>query len=199
MIRPTPGTGVVAALAAAVDEYKATSDVAVLTGRVQALAENVALDDLTAAVEPFRQMPEVAAPIYERIVERSPNDAAALVSLANAYWMQGRGPEPVSDLASRAIAADPRNRGAWHLWALAESDLRARVSRWRQVVARFPDDELAKVVLADNAASLASTESDREAWQLAITTYEQLLANAPTEEQRTALDQALVALQGWRL
>src|SRR6266581_1376725 len=91
----------------------------------------------------------------ERAVAECPDDAKALVALANHYWLIGAGPEVVGDLASRAIASDPENRAGWHLWALAESNPRERVSRWQQVSSRFPQDQLAKANLADNAASLA--------------------------------------------
>jgi hypothetical protein len=154
---------------------------------------------LASAVEPFRAMPEVAGPAYEHIVAARPDDARALVILANAYWLAGRGPEQVATLASRAIAAEPDHRGAWHLWALAESDLRSRVARWRQVAVRFPQDQLARANLADNAASLASTEHDREALDLAIETYSELLALAEREEERQALGRAIETLRGWKL
>ena len=136
-------------------------------------------------------------PDLERDVAERPDDAPALVRLANAYWMTGRGPETVHDLASRAIAADPGNRGAWHLWAISEPSPRERVARWRQVVDRFPADQLARANLADNAASLAGAEMDEEALNLAIATYEQLLAMAQTPEQRTACNRALEILRGW--
>src|SRR5512132_885817 len=99
-------------------------------------------------------------PGLEQEVAESPNDAKKLVALANAYWLTGRGPEAVGDLASRAIAADPENRAGWHLWALSESDPRQRVARWQQVSARFPTDDLARANVADNAASLAGAEHD---------------------------------------
>src|SRR6059058_6337187 len=89
----------------------------------------------------------------ERAVSEHPDDAKALVALANHYWLIGAGPEVVGDLASRAIAADPDNRAAWHLWALAESNVRDRVERWRLVVGHFPHDQLARAALADNATS----------------------------------------------
>lgn len=105
----------------------------------------------------------------------------------------------VHDLASRAIAADPANRGAWHLWAISESSPRERVSRWRQVVDRFPTDQLARASLADNAASLAGAEMDGEALELAIATYEQLLACAETPEQQACVGRALEILKGWNV
>ena len=134
----------------------------------------------------------------ERAVAENPDDAQVLVALANAYWLAGSGPEPVSDLASRAMAADPENRAAWHLWALAESDPRQRVARWQQVSARFPTDDLARANVADNAAALAGAEHDYDALDLAIATYEQLLATADQREQRDALDTALRTLKAWK-
>jgi hypothetical protein len=104
----------------------------------------------------------------------------------------------VGDLAARAIAADPSNRGAWHLWALTEPGPRARIARWEQVVARFPDDDLARANLADNAAALAGAEDDPVALKLAVDTYETLLARSPGPPQRRALEQAIKTLRGGR-
>lgn len=134
----------------------------------------------------------------ERAAAEKPDDAHALVALANAYWLSGSGPEVVGDLASRAMAADPTNRAAWHLWALSESDPRQRVARWQQVSARFPADDLARANIADNAAALAGAEHDYDALDLAIATYEQLLATAGQQEQREALDTAIRTLRQWR-
>lgn len=134
----------------------------------------------------------------ERAATERPDDARTLVALANAYWLSGGGPEVVGDLASRAIAADPLNRAAWHLWALSESDPRQRVSRWQQVSARFPTDDLARANVADNAAALAGAEHDYDALDLAIATYEQLLATAEQQEQRDALDTAIRTLKRWK-
>ena len=136
-------------------------------------------------------------PALERAVAERPNDARALVALANHYWLIGTGPEPVGDLASRAIASDPDNRAAWHLWALAESNPRERVARWQQVSTRFPQDQLAKANLADNAAALAGAEHDYQAVDLAIDMYEELLAVADQPDQRTALEKAIKTLKGW--
>src|SRR3979490_2758227 len=93
---------------------------------------------------PAGEDPADPLPALERAVAERPDDAKALVALANHYWLIGAGPEPVADLASRAIASDPDNRAAWHLWALAESNPRERVARWQQVSKRFPTDDLAK-------------------------------------------------------
>ncbi|MEO5741183.1 MAG: hypothetical protein ABIS29_11360 [Vicinamibacterales bacterium] len=137
-------------------------------------------------------------PDLERAVKENPNDARAIVALANHYWLIGHGPEAVGDLASRAIAADPQNRAGWHLWALSESDPRQRVARWQQVSARFPSDDLAKANLADNAASLAGAEHDYEAVDLAIATYRELRATATAVDQRAALDKAISTLEKWK-
>jgi len=142
--------------------------------------------------------PNDPLPALERAVEERPNDAKALVALANHYWLIGAGPEVVGDLASRAIASDPDNRAGWHLWALAESNPRERVARWQQVSKRFPKDDLAKANLADNAASLAGAEHDYEAVDLAIDTYEELLATVQRDDQRAALEKAIKTLKGWK-
>ena len=137
-------------------------------------------------------------PGLEKDVQENPNDAKKLVALANAYWLTGRGPEAVGELASRAIAADPDNRAGWHLWALSESDPRKRLLRWQQVSERFPKDDLARANVADNAAALAGAEHDYDALDLAIATYEQLLVTAEHREQRDALDAAIRNLRGWK-
>jgi hypothetical protein len=136
-------------------------------------------------------------PALERAVKERPDDAKALVALANHYWLIGAGPEVVGDLASRAISNDPDNRAGWHLWALAESNPRERVVRWQQVSKRFPQDDLAKANLADNAASLGGAEHDYDAVDLAIATYEDLLATAQRDDQKTALQKAIDTLRRW--
>jgi hypothetical protein len=184
---------------AAVDEYRDSNDFSVLLDRLLAISAAADLDALIAAVEPYHDIPEVAGPVYERVVAERPEDSRALVILANAYWLTGRGPDAVGDLASRAIAADPGNRGAWHLWALSESSPHERMTRWMQVTTRFPEDELAKANLADNAASIASTDRDREALQIALHTYRSLLRTATRPEQRQALEEAIGVMEGWSL
>ncbi len=186
-------------LSAAVHGYQSDSNLALLLDRIGRLAVGTPPEVLAAAVDPFLDVPEVAGPVYEYIVAAKPHDARALVILANAYWLSGRGPDVVGDLASRAIASDPSNRGAWHLWALTESDPRARVARWKQVSDRFPEDELARVNLADNAASLAGAEHDAEALDLAVTTYRSLLATANHPGERASLERAIEVLSNWRL
>ena len=181
----------------AVDRYKSDGEMGSLQAALAALPET-APAILAEAVEPFRDMPEVAGPVYERIVAAEPDNARALVILANAYWLSGRGPDVVGDLATRAIAADATNRGAWHLWALSEGNPRERTSRWKQVSARFPEDLLARANLADNAAALAGAEQDYEALDLAIDSYEELLEKSDIPEQREALAKAITTLKGWK-
>jgi hypothetical protein len=188
-----------AALSDAVLAYQSSGNMGVLMERLHQLRDAVMPDALVAAAEPWLHMPEVAGPLYERVVADQPTNARALVILANAYWLSGRGPEVVGELATRAISVDPANRGAWHLWALTEENPRDRTVRWLQVTQRFPEDQLAKAALADNAASLAGAEHDREALQLAITTYRELLTLATSEQQRTALTTALATLEKWSL
>ena len=195
----SPTSDLRAEVAAAVDEYQVNGNPIPLRARLKDIAGSAMPDALIAAVEPYRELPDVAIPVYEQVVADQPGNARALVILANAYWLTGRGPDVVGDLASRAIAADATNRGAWHLWALSESDPRQRVARWQQVIVRFPSDDLARAALADNAASLAGAEHDMEALDLAIETYEQLLSTAQSDSQRNALEGALTALRGWKL
>jgi hypothetical protein len=195
----SPAIGASAELENIVDEYRARGDISRLLERLDALGRGAATAELVAAVEPYLEMHEVAGPLYERIVEREPGNARALVLLANAYWLTGRGPDVVGDLASRAIAADATHRGAWHLWALAEPSPRQRVQRWQQVVTRFPADDLAQANLADNAAALAGAENDPVALKLAIATYEALLAKSTRATERAALERALTTLRNWKL
>jgi hypothetical protein len=188
-----------AALAAAVEEYRQQGDVSALLDRVQALSRASDPDALLAAAAPFRDLPEVVIPVYERVVAARTHDAQAMVVLANAYWLTGRGANVVGDLARRAIAADDTNRGAWHLWALAESNPRDRMERWQQVANRFPADQLARAALADNAASVAGAEHDPLALDLAVRTFEGLWAEASRAEERRALEETITKLKGWKL
>lgn len=189
----------VAELSAAVLTYTDTNDYGALLERLLALAEVTEPEALAAAAEPYLGLPEVSGPLYERIVAARPNDARALVILANAYWLTGRGAEATGELAARAMAADPGNRGAWHLWALTEGVPRERMMRWKQVVERLPEDDLARASLADNATSLASAERDREALQIAIKSYEMLRRRTTNPTQLAAVEQALATLRGWTL
>jgi hypothetical protein len=185
-------------LDSAVSDYRRSADVPALLGRLDRIARAHDVAELMEAVAPYLPLHEVAGPVYEVIVERDPRNARALVALANAYWLTGRGPEVVEGLAARAREADPANRAAWHLWALAESSPRQRTNRWGDVVKQFPDDDLARANLADNAASLAGAENDPVALKLAISTYETLLARAQRQDQRDALNKALTALRNWK-
>ena len=184
-------------LADAVAQYEASGNIGGLMERLHAIRDAVTPDALVAATESWLHMPEVAGPLYERVVEAQPNNARALVILANAYWLSGRGPDVVAPLASRAMSVDPENRGAWHMWALTEENQRDRTIRWLQVTQRFPTDQVAKAALADNAASLAAAEHDKEALAMAISAYEELWALSPTEQQRAALETALTTLRNY--
>lgn len=186
-------------MSAAVNEYHQRGDVGALLDRVRELSRSTDPDVLLAAAAPFQGLPEVVIPVYERVVAARPADAQAMVVLANAYWLTGRGADVVGALAQRAIATDETNRGAWHLWALAESDPRARLERWIQVAERFPADQLARAALADNAASVAGAEHDPLTLDLAVKTYEGLWAEAARAEERTALEETIATLKGWKL
>lgn len=201
---PTPASRtahpeLAAALASVVEEYRTTGDIGTLFDAVRALASAADGDALATAAAPYRDLPEVIIPVYERIVQLRPGDAQAMVLLANAYWLTGRGSDVVGTLAKRAIDADAGNRGAWHLWALAEPDVRGRVDRWRDVTRRFPADQLARAALADNAASLAGAEHDPVALGVAIETYSGLLAEATDPRHRAALEATLATLRNWKL
>ena len=193
-----PTSGFAADLAALVADYRAHHNIAHLKQHLQSLARQATPDAVIVAAEPYRDDPEIVAPLYEAVVEAQPDNARALVMLANAYWLLGLGPDVVSELANRAIVADPSNRGGWHLWALAESDPRQRVGRWQQVVSRFPGDDLALANVADNAAGVAGNEQDYEMLDLAVACYESRLERATEPAQQQALDTALKALRGWK-
>jgi hypothetical protein len=186
-------------IATIVDEYREHDNLGILFDALRAMARETAPEVLIEATRPYRDLPEVVIPIFESVVERLPGDAQSLVVLANAYWLTGRGPETVGRLATEAIGFDPDNRGAWHLHALSESDPRARMERWRVVAARFPSDQLARAALADNAASVAGAEHDPLALDLAVATYEGLLAEAKNPAQRKQLNETIAVLKKWRL
>jgi len=198
MISTSP-TDVGAALAAAVHEYRQHGDVGALLDRVKALAREAVPESLAPAAAQYMDLPEVVIPVYERIVEAYPHDAQPMVVLANAYWLTGRGADVVGELAERAKRVDAGNRGAWHLWALAQSDPRQRMERWRVVTERFPADQLARAALADNAASVAGAEHDPRALDLAVQTYEGLWAEASRDDERRALEESITKLKGWKL
>ncbi len=183
-------------LTAIVEAYKGDQNVARLLEALGALAVDSSTEALFDAADAHAAIPEVLGPLMEVVVDREPTNARALVRLANAYWLTGRGPDVVGELASRAITADPAHRGAWHLWALTETEPRARMTRWLQVSERFPDDDLARANLADNAASVGTAEDDPVATQLALDTFATLRRTAQHPAQREAIDRAMDALRG---
>jgi hypothetical protein len=108
---PAPsGSDLKVELARLTAEFSATANIAALRQRLAALIATATPDALIAAAESHRDEPEIIAPIYEAVVAAQPDNARALVILANAYWLQGRGPRVVGELATKAIAADPANR-----------------------------------------------------------------------------------------
>lgn len=187
-----------AQLSAVIDEYRQNANVPALLAALDAIAEHTPTEELVQAADAFAAMPEVMGPLMEVVLDREPTHVRAMVRLANAYWLSGRGPDVVGELASRALSLDPSHRGAWHLWALTETDPRGRMNRWLQVTERFPEDDLARANLADNAASVGTTEDDPVAIKLALDTFRALRARAPHAAQREALDKAIEALQGRR-
>ncbi|MCU0634770.1 MAG: hypothetical protein MUE41_07850, partial [Gemmatimonadaceae bacterium] len=74
----TPPTDLRAAIGSAVDHYEANGNVAALLQTLFRLCDGAMADALIAAVEPWRQMPEVAGPVYEHIVKQQPTNARAL-------------------------------------------------------------------------------------------------------------------------
>src|SRR3954464_13913423 len=197
MISPPPDLA--ATLGGLVQEYRQNGNLGALFERVKELSAATDPDLLIAASVPYRDLPEVVIPVYERVVAARPNDAQSMVVLANAYWLTGRGSDVVGALATRAISADAGNRGAWHLWALSEADPRARMERWSQVTLHFPADQLARAALADNATSVAGAEHDPLALDLAVATYESLLKDTKNPAQRSALKETLEKLRKWKL
>jgi hypothetical protein len=186
-------------LESAVAKYDNDDNLGAFMDVVRGLAKAANPDELIVEAATYLERHEVIIPIYEHITSVRPNDAKALVALANAYWLTGRGPDVVGELAERARKSDPKNRAAWHLWALSEGDIRKRVARWTSVSEQFPEDQLARAALADNAAGLAGAEHDPLALDLAVKTYEGLWAEASTPTQRRALEETLQTLKGWKL
>jgi hypothetical protein len=187
-----------AELAEIVAQYGTGADRVSIRTRLESFAATSSPDALVSLARPYHDDPHVIAPLYERVVAANPDNAQFMVVLANAYWLEGRGPEIVGELASRAIEADGQNRGAWHLWALSEPEPRRRVRRWEQVTERFPDDDLALAAVADNAAAVAGAERDYEMLDVSIQTYDLLLQRATDPTQRDAVENALRVLRGWR-
>ena len=61
-----------AALAEAVNAYEASGNVGALMERLHHVREGATPDALVAAAEPWLHMPEVAGPLYERVVDHQP-------------------------------------------------------------------------------------------------------------------------------
>ena len=174
------------------------SNHSLVASTIRDLTQHLQAEDLFEAAEFSRDRPDVAAALLEQVIVKQPNNSRALVRLANCYWLLGTGPEPVAELASRAIGIDPQDRAAWHLWALSEKQPRERASRWQHVAERFPHDALALANFADNAASVAAAEKDYDMLDAAIGAYETLRERAHRDEERNAVERALSTLRGWR-
>ena len=196
---PNPPQDPASRLAAIVEDYRQNDNLGALFDQLRTLARESSPEVLIDISHPFRDIPEVVIPLFESVTERLPADAQSLVVLANAYWLTGRGPETVGRLAEKARQLDPANRGAWHLYALSESDPRARMERWREVTERFPSDQLARAALADNAASVAGAEHDPLALDLAVATYESLLKESKNSDQKKALRETIATLKKWKI
>src|SRR5256885_4865134 len=97
-------------IASALHRYESDDNLGVLFDTLRSLAKTTDADALIAAAEPYRDRPEVVMPVYEHVLTQRPHNARALVALANAYWITGRGPDVVGELATRAKTADPGNR-----------------------------------------------------------------------------------------
>lgn len=169
-----------------------------LAAAIRKITHDASSQELYEAATHFQNRPDVATPLLEDVVRAEPNNSRALVRLANCYWLLGAGPQPVAELASRAIAVDPQDRAAWHLWALSDEQPRTRVERWQQVATRFPEDDLALANVADNAASVGGAEHDYEMVDIAIAAYETLRLRAKRDQERAAVDRALETLRQWR-
>lgn len=196
---PNPPLDPANQLARIVDEYRQHDNLGALFDSLRALARESTPELLIDISRPYRDIPEVVIPVFESVTERMPDDAQSLVVLANAYWLTGRGPETVGRLAQKARELDGENRGAWHLYALSESDPRARMERWRDVTEKFPSDLLARAALADNAASVAGAEHDPLALDIAVATYEALLKESNNPDQKKALRETIAALRKWKI
>jgi hypothetical protein len=73
------------------------------------------------------------------------------------------------------------------------------MDRWREVTIKFPSDQLARAALADNAASVAGAEHDPLALDLAVATYESLLNDSTSSQQKKALRETIATLKKWKI
>src|SRR5215831_14774618 len=91
-------------IATHVDAYRRSGDIGQLLDDLKSFASRLSAADAKAAAEPFRDMPEVVIPLYEHVTAVSPNDAQALVVLANSYWLEVSRRFPADQLARAALA-----------------------------------------------------------------------------------------------
>ncbi len=167
------------ALAEIVQQYRTDNDIAHLIERATALAAHSDPDALMSAAAPYEDIPEVVGPLYERVLEAQPNNSRALVGLANAYWLSGRGPDIVGALATRALAADPdKSRRMASMGARRVAATRAHGAVARGCGALCRTTTWPGRVLADNAVAVAGAEHDPVALAVAIDTYTELRGRA---------------------
>ena len=155
-------------LAQIVEEYRVTANIGTLFDRVRALAALADPEQFLEAARPCHDMPEVVIPAYEHIVAARPQDAQAMVVLANAYWLTGRGADVVGELAPRAHRRRrAQSRRVAPLGAV-RTELRASASSAGGGFAALSRGPARARALADNATSLAGAEHDPAALDLAI-------------------------------
>ena len=85
-------------LESALASYDKDDNLGTFMDAVRGIAKSASIEELIALAAPYTEHHEVIIPIYEHITAQRPNDAKALVALANAYWLTGRGPDVVGEL-----------------------------------------------------------------------------------------------------
>ena len=143
----------------------------------------------STASQPFRDMPEVVIPAL-RANRRStrPTDAQAMVILANAYWLTGRGPDAVEQLAVRAQGDrpdQPRRLASLGAHAGRPAQTRRPLARGHEAISRPTNSRAPRSPTTPRASR--TTKHDPVALKLAIATYEGCSPNRGTPRS------------GWRL
>ena len=196
----SPASDIRAELAAAVDEYQVHGNPAHLRARLREIAGAATPDALVAAVEPYREIPEVAGTGL-RADRRRPAAQRACARHSRERLLADRSrSDVVGELASRAIAADATNRGAWHLWALSESDPRQRVTPLaagrRPLSVGRPRPRRAcrqrRVARRRRARHRRARSRDRD---VRATAHDR----AESDADATRSERALESLRGWKL
>jgi chromosome segregation ATPase len=82
----------------------------------------------------------------------------------------------------------------------AGAQARERLAASEKHALKLKEDlQLARAALADNAASVAGAEHDPLALDLAVATYESLLKESKSSEQKRALKETIATLKKWRI